>query len=182
MENKIRIVIGYWGSYNECNKRALDSKWLTLNDYSSWEEIEEELIKEGFELNGIDEELFIQDIEGIDSDSTSWDYVSPEILFDALQDSRVLESKYQYEKMTAYIEARSLDEFFELVNKHRDDWDQDVYFYKDYSWEDYGREMFENSGYKLDDRLEDFFDFEAYGRYIGDDYAVEVDNGIIEIL
>lgn len=32
MENKIRIVIGYWGSYNECNKRALDSKWLTLND------------------------------------------------------------------------------------------------------------------------------------------------------
>lgn len=105
MENKIRIVIGYWGSYNECNKRALDSKWLTLNDYSSWEEIKEELIKEGFELNGIDEELFIQDIEGIYSDSASWEYVSPEILFDALQDSRVLESKYQYEKMLAYIQA-----------------------------------------------------------------------------
>ena len=76
MENKIRIVIGSWGSYNECNERALGSKWLTLNDYSSWEEIEEELIKEGFELNGIDEELFIQDIEGIYSDSASWDYIN----------------------------------------------------------------------------------------------------------
>ena len=66
--DEIKIVISSWGSYNECNERALGSKWLTLADYSSWEEIEEELKKEGFELNGIDEELFIQDIEGIDAD------------------------------------------------------------------------------------------------------------------
>ena len=182
MENKISIVIGSWGSYNECNERALGSKWLTLNNYSSWDEIKEELIKEGFELNGLDEELFIQDIEGIYSNSASWDYIHPERLFNALYDSTVLESVYMYEKMLAYVEARSLDEFFELVDKYGDDWDQDVYFYKDYSWEDYGREMFENRGYKLEDRLEDFFDYEAYGRYIGDEYAVEVDNGIIEII
>ena len=66
MSNNIKIVIGSWGSYNECNERALGSKWLDLSDYSDWDEIVEELKKEGFELDGIDEELFIQDVEGIE--------------------------------------------------------------------------------------------------------------------
>ncbi len=39
--DEIKIVIGSWGFYNEFNERALGSKWLTLADYSSWEEIEE---------------------------------------------------------------------------------------------------------------------------------------------
>ena len=63
--NRIAMVIGSWGSYNECNERALGSSWLNFDDFDEWEEIEEELIREGFELNGIDEELFVQDIEGI---------------------------------------------------------------------------------------------------------------------
>ena len=46
MTNEISIVIGSWGSYNECNERALGSKWLNLSDYSDWEEIEQELIKQ----------------------------------------------------------------------------------------------------------------------------------------
>ena len=79
--NTISIVIGSWGSYNECNERALGSKWLDLSDYCDWEEIEEELKKQGFELDGIDEELFIQDIEGIEDSSTNWDYMHPERLF-----------------------------------------------------------------------------------------------------
>ena len=62
MNDEIKIVIGSWGSYNACNERALGSKWLTLSDYDDWEEIEKELKKEGFILNGIDKELFIQDI------------------------------------------------------------------------------------------------------------------------
>ena len=65
MAGNINIVIGSWGSYNECNERALGSKWLDLGDFDSWEEIEEELTKQGFELDGLDEELFIQDIDGI---------------------------------------------------------------------------------------------------------------------
>ena len=60
MTNEVKVVIGSWGSYNECNERALGSKWLTLNDYDDWEEIEEELKKEGFQLDGIDEELYSQ--------------------------------------------------------------------------------------------------------------------------
>jgi len=61
----IKIVIGSWGSYNECNERALGSKWLDLSEYTTWDEIADELKNEGFVLDGIDEELFIQDIEGI---------------------------------------------------------------------------------------------------------------------
>ena len=70
--NTISIVIGSWGSYNECNERALGSKWLDLADYDEWEEIEEELKKQGFQLAGIDEELFVQDIENLPSDATNW--------------------------------------------------------------------------------------------------------------
>ena len=31
ISNSISIVIGSWGSYNECNERALGSKWLDLS-------------------------------------------------------------------------------------------------------------------------------------------------------
>ena len=69
----ISIVVGSWGSYTECNERALGSKWLDLSAYNDWEEIEEELANQGFIFNGIDEELFIQDIEGIPSNCANWD-------------------------------------------------------------------------------------------------------------
>ena len=46
--NEIRIVIGSWGSYNECNERALGSRWLDLADYGDWDEIVEELERQGF--------------------------------------------------------------------------------------------------------------------------------------
>ena len=45
--NRIAMVIGSWGSYNECNERALGSSWLNFDDFDEWEEIEEELIREG---------------------------------------------------------------------------------------------------------------------------------------
>lgn len=32
MNGNISIVIGSWGSYNECNERALGSKWLDLTN------------------------------------------------------------------------------------------------------------------------------------------------------
>ena len=72
MINEISIVIGSWGSYNACNKRALGSKWLNLSDFDSWDEIEEELKKEGFILDGIDAELFIQDIDGFPCRHCNW--------------------------------------------------------------------------------------------------------------
>lgn len=105
IDNEIKIVIGSWGSYNECNERALGSKWLTLNDYEDWEEIEEELKKEGFELEGIDEELFVQDIENfISSNNVNWDYVNPQNLFELLKKSGVLDNEDKYEKAEIYCD------------------------------------------------------------------------------
>ena len=98
--NSISIVVGSWGSYNECNERAYGSKWLDLADYSDWDEIEDELKAQGFELNGIDEELFIQDVENFPGD-TNWDYVHPKSFFELLKESGVLDDDYKYRVMEA---------------------------------------------------------------------------------
>jgi len=179
--SEIKIVIGSWGSYNVCNERALGSEWLDLSDYSDWEEIAEELKKEGFNLKGIDEELFIQDIEGITSDGLNWDYINPKDLFETLLESGVLNDDYKYEVMQAFIEVESFSNFCDLVKNHGNKWNDDVYIYKGYSWEDYGKEMFDACCYEIDNSLLDFFDFERYGEYIGGDFAREYSNGIIEI-
>ena len=170
--NEIQIVIGSWGSYNECNERALGSKWLNIADYEDWTEIEEELTKEGFKLKGIDEELFIQDIEGIDAEN-NWDYEHPKYLFEILQESGVLEDSYKYEVMQAYLEVRCFEEWKDLVNSRGNHWDDDITIWKGYDWADYGKEYFENCCYNIPENLIDFIDFEAYGKYIGDYNAEE---------
>ena len=183
IDNTIKIVIGSWGSYNACNEKALGSKWLNLSDYTTWEEITDELKREGFDLNGIDEELFIQDIEGIMSDSANWDYISPKTLFETLYESGVLNDEYKYEVMNAYLEICNFDEFEELVNNKGDRWDEDIYLYKDYDWEDYGRAVFEDCGFdaEVPEELQDFFNFESYGRSHGECVAHEYSGGLIEI-
>lgn len=112
--NYIKVVIGSWGSYNECNDRALGSKWLDLADYEDWEEIETELKEEGFKLDGIDEELFIQDIEGICDNSINWDHMHPKELFETLKEIGVLDDDYKYEEMTAYL-AKPQDQLISAV-------------------------------------------------------------------
>ena len=83
--NEVKIVIGSWGSYNAGNSRAMGSKLITLSNYDDWEEIEEELKKQGFQLDGIDEELFVQDIENLDLEGENTDYLSPRKLFETLR-------------------------------------------------------------------------------------------------
>lgn len=85
MKYQVNVVVGSWGSYNECNERALGSSWICFNDYSSWEEIKEVLTSQGFELNGLDEELFIQDIEGLELNNC--DKTHPKWLFEILEKS-----------------------------------------------------------------------------------------------
>jgi len=181
MRNNISVVIGSWGSYNECNERALGSKWLKLNDHTSWDDIEAELVKEGFILGGIDEELFIQDIEGLPANNVNWDYMNPEDLFKTLKEPDVLDHISIYEKMCVYLEVRSWGNFKDLVDNKGASWDDDIYIYEG-DWADYGEEMFRNMGYSLPEHLEQFFDYESYGRYIGSDYAKEYSVGIIEIV
>lgn len=141
MNGIISIVIGSWGSYNECNERALGSKWLDLSDYSDWDEIVEELKKEGFELDGIDEELFIQDIEGINDSSVNWDYVNPETLFNTLDESGVLTNDYKYKVFCAFLEVRCFDDFEERVKSHGERWDDDIILWENRDWYDLGYEF-----------------------------------------
>ena len=182
VSNEIKIVIGSWGSYNECNERALGSRWLDLADYSDWDEIVEELERQGFELDGIDEELFIQDIDNFPTSCANWDYVHPETLFNLLYEADVLEDSHKYDVLMAYLEVRSFEDFKQLVERYGSSWDDDVYLYKGYDWEDYGREMFDNMGYQVEDWILDYFDFKGYGesfRYDSD--ITEYSEGLIEI-
>ncbi|MBR2909088.1 MAG: antirestriction protein ArdA [Clostridia bacterium] len=178
--SNVSIVIGSWGSYNACNNRALGSKWLDLGDYDSWEEIEEELIKEGFDLNGLDEELFIQDLDGIDDSSLNCDYMHPKRFFETLKESEVLNDDYKYEVLEAFLECRSYSEFEDLVDSRGSGWNDDIYMYVGYDWDDFGRERFDAYGYNLPDNLEYYIDFEEYGKQLSY-YAQEYSKGIIEI-
>ena len=177
----IKIVIGSWGSYNDCNERAGGSGWLDLSEYDSWEEIAEELQREGFDLQGIDEELFIQDEEGIEDSSISWDYVNPEALFNTLKESGVLDDNYKYREFCAFLEVRNFDDFKERVNSSGDHWDDDINIWEGYSWEDYGREMVNDCGYNIPPELEYYIDYERYGKSFQDGIVEEYSDGLIEI-
>ena len=179
--DEIKIVIGSWGSYNECNDRALGSKWLDLSDYNDWEEIEEELKKEGFILNGIDEELFIQDVMRIPDSGINWDYVHPKTLFETLYESGILNDKYKKTVFDAFLEVRSYDDFEDLVSRHGESWDDNIYLYENYDWDDFGRYMIETLCIEIPEQLECYIDYEAYGRSFQFDGIHEYSNGIIEI-
>ncbi len=176
----VSIVIGSWGSYNECNERALGSKWLDLSDYSDWGEIEEELKKEGFELDGIDEELFIQDIDGLNSDSCNWDYTHPKDLFELLQEADVIDNDYNYEIMSAFLEIRSFDDFKEKVNRYSSNWADDIYLYKNQDWYDLGYNLLHDC-YQIPDYLDNYIDYEKYGNELKYDGFDEYSEGIIEV-
>ncbi len=181
--NNISFVIGSWGSYNECNERALGSKWLDFDDFDDWDEIEEELKNEGFELDGIDEELFVQDIEGIPTDSKNWDNTHPQEIFELIKKSGILDDDYKYELMEAYCEIRSFDEWSSLVEEYEDNWDRDIVFYQ-------GQDMYDvaynlvNECYDLEKMLGNlvsYFDYNAFARDLRYDGYEETTNGVIEI-
>ena len=180
--NEIRVVIGSWGSYNACNERALGSPWLTLNDYEDWEEIEEELRKQGFQLEGIDEELFIQDIENFPADGCNWDYVSPATLFDILKRSGILDDAGKFDLMEAYCDIEGYDSWKSLVESCDDHWDDDIYIYENMDWYDLGHYfLHEVSCIQIPEGLEDYIDYESYGQQFQYDGFHEFDGGIIEI-
>ena len=137
----ISIVVGSWGSYTECNERALGSKWLDLSAYDDWEEIEEELANQGFIFNGIDEELFIQDIEGIPSNCANWDYMHPQRLFETLYNSGILYDTYKYAVFEAYLDVRSFADWEDLVNNYGEHWDDDIILHPKMDFEDLAYHM-----------------------------------------
>ena len=182
MTNKVSMVIGSWGSYNECNERALGSKWLDFDCFDDWDEIVEEFKKEGFELDGIDEELFVQDIEGV-PDEKNWDYVHPRTIFELIKKSGVLDDEYKYELMFAFCEAESFDEWERLVEEYEENWDRDIVFYRNMTMLDVAYELIDEC-YDLEKmlgRLSSYFDYAAFARDLSYDGYIETEYGVLEI-
>ena len=178
----IGIVIGSWGSYNECNERALGSSWIDLTDYNDWDEIVEELEKQGFELDGIDEELFIQDVEGIPCNSQNWDYVHPQNLFETLKASGILDDSYKRDVFEAYLEIRSFRDWEELVDSYGTNWDDNIILYPNMDFNDLAYHMIhEVCCYEIPKHLENYIDYDAYGRDLSYEGFYEYANGIIEL-
>ena len=177
---EIEIVIGSWGSYNECNERSLGSNWLRLSEYSDWDEIETELKNQGFILDGIDEELFIQDVDNFPDCNVNWDYMHPKRFFETLKESEVLDNSYKYETFEAFLEVESWDEFERRVESDGANWDDDIYLYRNYDWSELGREMM-TMCHEIPDYLDNYIDYESYGEQFRYDGFQEYSNGIIEI-
>ena len=177
---EIEIVIGSWGSYNECNERSLGSKWLRLSEYSNWDEIETELKNQGFILDGIDEELFIQDVDNFPDCHVNWDYMHPKRFFEILKESEILNNSYKYETFEAFLEVESWDEFERRVESDGANWDDDIYLYRNYDWSELGREMM-TMCHEIPDYLDNYIDYESYGEQFRYDGFQEYSNGIIEI-
>lgn len=178
----INIVIGSWGSYNQCNHKALGSTWLTLNNYNDWEDIEKELNKQGFDLNGIDEELFIQDIENFVTSHVNWDYVHPKTLFELLKKSGVLDDQQKYELAKIFCEIEEYSEWQRRVEEHGKDWDENIHLYPDFDWYNLGRYfLLEVDCCQIPDFLENYIDFARYGEEFSYDGFHEYSNGIVEI-
>ena len=179
----VKMVIGSWGSYNAGNEKALGSKWLDLSNYDTWNEVLEELKKQGFDLDGIDEELFIQDIEGIDVGNT--DYANPAEIFNTLKESDCLDDEDKLKVANAYIEVNGWDDFAQRVSEYGDDWDDDIYFYENMTPEEVVEQVIEDTYPDLNfDKLGWLsnyitIDYEGIAR---DSYEYhEVSNGTIEI-
>ena len=178
--NEIKLVIGSWGAYNAANEKALGSRWLTLSDYTDWDEILEELEKQGFDLEGEDEELFIQDTDNLPTIS---EYENPQTVFEALYESDVLNDPHLRDVFDAYCEVRGWDDFKHLVDNYGSNWADDIYIWPDYDWEDLGREMFEQNYPELMkyDVIDNYFDFREYGESFQYDTFETFSGGIIEI-
>lgn len=179
----IKIVVGSWGSYNACNDRALGSKWLDLSDYSDYDDIVEELENEGFDLEGIDEELFIQDCEGISG--FSGDYMHPEKLFNICKEAGILEDDHKYRVAQAYLEVMDWSDSEDLVDRYGERWDDDIYLYDGMTVEDVMQSEVEDAYPELD-----FSKLGWVGNYITIDYEAmardadgyyEVSDGTLEV-
>lgn len=173
---EIKIVIGSYGSYVARNDRALGSKWLCLDHYEEWDEIVEELKKEGFSLDGIDEELFVQDVEGLPLDAAER---NPRELFEVLKESGALDDGYKREVMAAFCEIETFDEFARRVNEGGERWDDDINLWAGRDWYTLGYELIHEC-YEIPDALEDFIDYERWGSQLLFDGFAEYSGGIIE--
>lgn len=171
----VSISIGSWGAYAACNDKALGSQWLNLSYFNEWEEIEKELENEGFDLDGEDAELFIQDIEGFpDVD----EYTSPRQLFDLLKESGCLESKTMMRCAVAFVDYFGFNEFVQLVDARGYNWANSIVFYEGKTLLEVAEEIC-TVCYDIPDEIAGYIDFARFARDLSLSGYTETKHGVI---
>lgn len=173
--NTISICIGSYGSYAECNKKALGSKWFDLSFYHDWGEITDELTADGWELDGIDEELFIQDSDGADISELD---AHPSELLELLQMSEIFEDDYKFELMEAYTEIYSFSDWLDLVRRDESGWHYNLKYWSGSTIDDVAYDLM-NELYEIPENLKSYIDYNAFARDLEFDGYHETSNGVL---
>ena len=156
---KPRVYVGTYAKYNHGN---LDGKWVDLDDFSDYDEFIE-YCREEIHPDEQEPELMFQDYENFPEKYYNESHLDPELweYFEKIQD-------YDKDIVDAVInEGYSLD--------HVDD----VIFYDDcYTRSDFAARLIEDTGGIEElgrDTLENYFDYDSYGR------DLEIDGSFVNI-
>lgn len=162
IDNTIRLVVGSWKAYNECNARGLGSKWLNLEDFEDEEELIQELKEEGFTDLEL-EELFIQDYEG-NIRLSNCDSINPVHLLKWLREADYFEDDDKADQII--IHSHEVVEEYFLRDLENDDIPE--YYVYEGSKVEYVQSRFENcDAYGVPDWIVKYIDFEQMAE---DDY------------
>lgn len=172
MINKLncKIVFGSWKAYNENGVHALGSNWLNMDLFDSVDEVIEELKKEGWTDEEL-EETFIQDYEANANIFNNCDNINIERAIEILID--IDDSDHEAEAIKAYLENVNND-IYDCLNA-------ELYFYEGESMEDVAYNLL-NECYQIPEYLENYIDYEAYARDLKfDGCYYETFNGVLEV-
>lgn len=172
----VSISVGSWGAYAACNDKALGSQWLDLSYFNEWEEIEKELEQEGFDLDGEDAELFIQDIDGFPEVD---EYTSPRQLFALLKESGCLESEYLMRCAVAFVDYFGFADFARLVDDRGFNWANSIIFYEGKTLLEVAEQVFFECYCEVPDYIAGYIDFDRFARDLSYDGYTETKYGVI---
>lgn len=162
IQKDLKVVVGSWKAYNECNERGLGSKWLDLEDFEDNEELIQELKKEGFTDLEL-EELFIQDYEG-NIRLTNCDSINPKFLLKCLREAGYFDDDDKADQII--IHSNEVIEEYFLRDLEEDNIPE--YYVYEGSKVEYVQSRFEDSdAYGVPDWIVRYIDFEQMA---ADDY------------
>ena len=125
IDNEIKVIIGsYHEDYEEC-VTPLDMGHITFNDFQSWEEVERELDKQGFDLEDERQTLIIRRIKNfVSNDDYIWQQgYSVENIFETFKKSGILESKEKYRKAYIFCHNNQFYDWTNLIQEYGANWD-----------------------------------------------------------
>lgn len=161
---KYEVCVNSYGKYTVGDVMGL---WVELG--REWEDLIEELIDNGFDLEGKDEELFIIDDNGLGC-GEAHPYEVNKVLYN-IED-------YEVSMFLACVEALSFNEVCELVNN---DSFEDVIFYEDMELIDVAYEIADEflDSNNCPDLMSRYFDYEAFARDLSFDGYIETKYGVV---